>query len=302
MHLNYQHLQYFWTAAREGSISAAASRLMLAQPTVSAQISQLEKTIGEPLLERGPRRLALTETGRIVFSYAEQIFGLGRELQDALDGRERERPLRFAVGVADVVPKLVALALLQPAMRMDQPVRVICREDKSDRLLADLAIHTLDLVITDAPPPPSTRVRVFSRRLVDSPVAMYASGELAPKLKRAFPRSMNNVAMLLPTDNTALRRSIERWLIAQRISPRIVGEFEDSALMKVFGESGGFVYPAPTVIESHIRRQHGGQRIGVVPDVREHFYAVTSERRMRHPAVVAVSEAAKSIAASANDR
>ncbi len=291
--LNYHHLLYFWTVAREGSVTRAAAQLRLGQPTVSTQIRTLEEALGEKLFTRVGRTLALTEVGRVVFRYADEIFSLGRDLLDTLKNRPTGRPIRFVVGIADVIPKLIAYRLLQPAVELGEPVRLVCREDKGDRLLAELAVHGLDLVLTDAPLGPTHKIRAFNHLLGECGVTFFGTARLARTYRRGFPRSLNGAPVLLPTDNTAVRRSFEQWFDAEGIRPVIVSEFEDSSLLKAFGSAGVGLFPAPSAIEKEIRRQYGVEIIGRVDRVRERFYAISVERRLKHPAVVAVVEAAR---------
>jgi LysR family transcriptional activator of nhaA len=292
--LNYHHLLYFWTVVREGGVSRAADKLRLAQPTVSAQIRLLEAALGHPLFERQGRRLALTDTGRLVYRYADEIFGIGRELLDALKGRPSSgRPLVLTVGVANAVPKLIVHRLLQPAVSGELPLHLICREDSADTLLGELATHALDVVITDVPAPPHVRVKAFSHLLGESDVTFFAAGKSAAALRRRFPRSLNDFPVLLPTRHTALRRALDQWLDAEDLHPRIVGEFDDSALMKAFGQAGGVAFPAPSVIEPEVIRQYRVQAVGRVKAVRERYYAIAAERRLKHPGVLAITTAAK---------
>lgn len=291
--LNYHHLFYFWTVVREGTVSAASRALRLAQPTVSGQIRALEESLGEKLFRRAGRRLEPTEVGRIVYRYADEIFTVGRELQDTVRGRPTGRPLRLLVGVADVVPKLIAYRLIEPALRLPEGVRIVVREDKAERLLAELALHELDLVISDAPIGAAAPIRGFNHLLGECPAALYASPRLASSLRRRFPASLEGAPLLLPAESTGLRRALDLWLDQRGLRPRIAGEFDDSALLKVFGQAGTGAFAAPLAIEGEIRRQFGVRRIAVLPEVRERFYAITAERRMRNPAAVAISEAAR---------
>jgi LysR family transcriptional activator of nhaA len=293
--VNYHHLLYFWLVAREGSLARASAELRLAQSTVSKQIHLFEDALGHALFGKSGRRLVLTESGRVVFRYAEEIFGLGREMLDTLEDRPVGRPLRVTVGVADVVPKLVAERILEPAMHLAMPVRLVCREDKPDRLLVDLASHELDVILTDAPPSAHVRVRSFNHLLGESDVAFFGRAELAAKYRRGFPSSLHNAPALLPTDNTVMRRSLEQWFDATGVRPTVVGEFEDSALLKAFGLRGAGVFPAPSIIAKEVERQYQVKAIGTVPDVRERLYAVTVERRIKHPAVVAICDAARTL-------
>jgi LysR family transcriptional activator of nhaA len=291
--LNYLHLFYFYNVVREGGVGRAAERLGLAQPTISSQVRALEGALGEKLFARRGRTLALTETGRLVSDYADQIFSVGRELLDAVKDRPTGRPLRLSVGIVDVMSKTIAYRLLAPALAIGQPVHLICREDRPERLLADLSVHGLDVVLADAPVPPTIKVRAFTHLLGESGVSFVAAARLASSLRRQFPHSLTQAPVLLPTENTMLRRQLDQWFADRAIRPTIVGEFDDTALLSVFAQSGGGVMAAPTVVEREMRTQFGLRVIGRVGDVRERFYAISIERRIHHPAVVAISEAAK---------
>lgn len=291
--LNYQHLFYFWTVVREGSLTGAATKLRLAPSTISGQLRTLETNLGEKLLLKRGRQLAPSEMGRVVQRYAEEIFALGSELMDTVRGRATRHAARLVVGVADVVPKIVARRLLLPAQQLAEPVYLVCREDKPERLMAELALHNLDVVISDAPPPPGSNVRAFAHLLGESGIGFFASKALASRLRRSFPRSLENTPVLLPTENTSLRRSLELWFAREGIKPRVIGEFEDSALLKAFGQDGAAVLPAHTVIRKEIGAQYGLQLVGRAKDVRESFYAISVERRLTHPGVLAISRSAR---------
>ena len=291
--LNYHHLLYFWLVAREGGLLPAAARLRLAHQTVSGQVHALEHALGEKLFERQGRRLVLTELGRVAYRYADEIFALGAELQETLRGRPSGRPQRLVVGVADVVPKLIARALLLPALQLAEPVRLVCREDKPERLLAALALHELDVVLSDAPVSPGAGVRAFSHLLGECAVALFAKPARARRLRRGLPRSLDGAPFILPTDNTSLRRVLETWFDAQRIRPQVIAEFEDSALLKAFAQGGEAVFASPEPIAAEVERQYRVRRIATLPELRERFYAITVERRLRHPAVVAISASAR---------
>ena len=291
--LNYHHLLYFWTVARLGSIARATEELHLTQPAISAQLRTLERSLGEKLFTKSGRNLMLTEVGRLVFRFADEIFTTGRELQETLAGRPSGLPSRFTVGVADAMPKLLAYRLLEPALRTGEPVRLVLREDKPDRLLADLAIHALDLVLADASVPPAVKVRAHSHLLGDSGVSIFATAELARVYRRRFPQSIDGAPFLLPTDNSVLRRSLERWFETHDVRPLVVAEIEDSAVLKVFGQSGLGLFPAPTVMETEIRRQYAVGVVGRIEEVRESFYAISVERKITHPAVLAITRAAR---------
>jgi len=292
--LNYHHLLYFWTVVREGGMSRAAEKLRLAQPTVSAQVKLLEDMVGEKLFERQGRRLVLTDVGRLVYRYADEIFGIGRELMETLKGRPSAgRPLPLTVGVANAVPKLVVHRLLQPAISADQSIKLVCREDSTETLLAELATHALDVVIADVPAPPHVRVKVFSHLLGESETTFFAPGAIAAKMRKRFPQSLNDAPMLLPTPGSALRRALDHWFEAEDIRPRVVAEFDDSALMKAFGQESQAVFPSPSAIEPEIIRQYRVQIVGRTSAVRERYYAISAERRLKHAGVLAITETAK---------
>jgi LysR family transcriptional activator of nhaA len=291
--LNYHHLLYFWTVAKEGSVARATQRLRLAQPTISGQIRQLEQQLDLKLFQRQGRNLVLTDVGRVVYRYADEIFGLGRELMDVLKSRPAGRPLRLTVGVADAVPKLIVRRLLDPAFRIGEPLQLVCREDRAERLLAELALHALDLVISDAPIPPQIAVKGFSHLLGECGVAVFGTPSLVQRHRRGFPRSLDGAPMLLPTDDNVLRRSLDQWLEANGLRPRVVAEFEDPALLKTFGQAGRGLFPGPAVIAREICRQYGVRVVGRLDEVRERFYALSAQRRLEHPAVVALTRAAR---------
>lgn len=291
--LNYHHLFYFWMTARRGSIARASEELRLRPPTLSAQIRQLEDALGEKLFTREGRRLVLTETGRTVLDYAERIFSLGGEMLDTVKRGITPEDLRLVAGVVDVLPKIVAHRLLAPAMAIDRPIRVVCREDRHDRLLAALAVHEIDVVLSDAPTPPAFGIKAFNHLLGECGVTFFAARSMAESLPGGFPGCLDGAPFLLPTDNTSLRRSLDLWFAAQGVRPRIVGEFEDSALLKAFGQEALGVFAAPSVVEREVERQYDVRRVGRTEEVRERFWAITGERRLKHPAVAALSEAAR---------
>ncbi len=291
--LNYHHLLYFWVVAREGTISKACKQLQLAQPTVSSQLQKLEKSLGVKLFDRVGRNLVLTETGQLVFRYAEEIFTLGREMTDAVKGRPTGRPLRLTVGIPDVLPKLIVHRLLQPALHLEEPVQLVCREGKLDQLLPELATHDLDIVLADSPTGPLTHIRAFNHALGECAVSFYGTDDLARKYRRRFPASLEGAPTLLPTGNTWLRRALDQWFDERDIRPQVISEFEDSALLKVFGQTGLGLFPAPAAIEKEVCRQYKVRVVGRIEEVREQYYAISVERRLRHPAVVAISEAAR---------
>jgi LysR family transcriptional regulator, transcriptional activator of nhaA len=289
--LNYHHLLYFWTAARDGSIAKASQSLRLAPPTISEQIRSLEESLGVKLFEKEGRSLVLTEAGRIAYEYAEEIFSRGQEMTDVLNGRTRGRMARFTLGIADVVPKLIAYRLILPALKLPDPIRLICREGDPNKLVAQLAIHEVDLVISDAPLDPALRIRAFTHLLGQSGLSFFAHPRLAKGLKtRRFPKCLDGLPFLMPGDNTALRRSLEHWLDVQGVRPVVAGEFEDSALAAVFSEAAVGVFAAPTPTEAQVKRQYGLSVLGRTEDIVASFYAISLDRRLKHPAVIAISE------------
>ena len=291
--LNYHHLLYFWLAAKTGSVTQASDELRLSQSTVSAQIGALERALDEKLFRREGRRLVPTDVGQVVFQYADEIFALGRELVDTVKDRPTGRPLRLNVGVADVLPKLVAHRLLAPALTLDVPVRLVCTEGKPPQLLAELALHRLDVVLSDTPADPGVAVRVFTHLLGECEVVLVAAPALAARYRRGFPRSLDGAPLLVPGTGTSMRRTLEQWIESLGIHPRVVAEFEDTALMQAFGREGVGIFPIPSVVERDARRQSGVRVVGRLPDVHERFYAISAERRLKHPPVVAISSAAK---------
>lgn len=291
--LNYHHLLYFWTAARLGSITDAAFELRLAQPTLSSQIRALEDSLGGKLFKRVGRNLVLTDFGMMIYGYAERIFSAGGELMDAVAGRSKGMNLRFHVGIADVFPKMLAQRILTPLLSLDEDFRIVCRENQPDRLLAELALHNLDVVLSDAPVPPTVSVKAYNHVLGECGATFFAVKPLAAKLAKDFPKSLTGAPLLMPTDNTALGRSLEQWLVDNALQPRIVGHFEDSALLKTFAAEGAGVFAAPSVIAEGLARQYGVRPIGQVEAIRERFYAITTERRLKHPAVTAIFDNAR---------
>ena len=293
--LNYHHLLYFWTVAREGGIAAAARKLRLAPPTVHAQIRSLEDSLGQELLTRRGRGVALTDAGRVVVSYADDIFALGREMTTAIrQEHPGDRTLRFNVGVVDSVPKLVAKEILRPALGLEVPVHLVVRDGKLDELAADLATHRLDLVLADQPYSAPSTIRIFHHRLGECGLRFFAAPTIAAKLRRGFPRSLDGAPALLPSDNTAMRSSLESWFESIGVRPRIVAEFEDSALLKVFGSEALGFFALPSLGSDSVPRRHGVHVIGSTEDCRERFFALSAERRLKHPAVLEIRRTARS--------
>jgi LysR family transcriptional activator of nhaA len=291
--LNYNHLYYFWTVAREGSVSKAAKLLHRTQPTISGQIRALEEELGEQLFRRVGRGLHLTDAGLVTFRYCEEIFTIGRELQATLKDRPLGHSRRFLVGITDVMPKLIAYRLLKPALDLPEPVCVVCHEDQPDRLLGELAVHTLDLVLSDQPTNPNLHVKAYNHRLGECGVTFFATPKIKSQLKGRFPKCLHGAPFLLPTENCTLRGGLDKWFDEKNIFPDVVGEFEDSALMKVFGREGTGVFAVPTAVARDVEKQYGVKRVGQTEEIREVFYAISVERRITHPAVLAIASAAK---------
>ncbi len=293
--INYKHLRYFWVVAREGGVARASEQLRLTPQTISGQLSLLQESLGVELLTRVGRNLELTEPGRLVLSYADEIFSLGGELEEAVHQLPGSRPQLFRVGIVDVVPKSIAHRVLEPALQMPEPVRMICREANLDTLLAELAVHRLDLVLADSPIPPTVSMRGFSHKLGECAVSFFAEEKLQKKLKDNFPLCLDGAPLLLPGRGTHLRTSIDRWLDKHRIHPRRIAEFEDSALMKAFGQKGAGIFIAPAAIEAEVEKQYHVKNIGRIDEVKEHFYVISVERRVSHPFTSLVIQAARDI-------
>jgi LysR family transcriptional activator of nhaA len=289
--LNYHHLLYFWTVARTGSIARASEELRLSQPTISNQIKTLETTLGVKLFERQGRRLALTDVGQTAMRYADEIFRTGRELQLALKGLPSGERMRLVAGVTDVIPKAVAERLLAPALKV-QRLSLVCREGPAPQLLAALALHEVDVVLSDAPAAEGVKVRAYSHRLGDCGLSFLASAPFAA-LRRKFPASLHGAPFLLPAEGTAMRRNLERWFDERGLRPLVAGVFDDSALLEAFGGRGLGVFAVPSVMETEVCRNLEVQPLGRIEELRETYYAITVERRLRHPAVVAIAEAAR---------
>lgn len=291
--LNYQHLYYFWQVVKHGSVSAACEVLHLAQPTVSGQLAVFEQAVGTKLLRKEGRQLVPTETGRAVFHYADEIFALGREMVHMLKGHSTERGLRLSIGVSDALPKLIAYRLLEPALRWPEPVQVQCVEDKTERLLNEIGLHSIDLMLSDVPATPSGGARVFNHLLGETAVAVFGAPALAARYRADFPRSLNGAPFLLPTTNTALRRSLDQWFDGMQLAPAVRAEIEDSALLKTFGAAGAGLFFSPLVVAEEIQRQYGTPMLGLAEGVSERFYVVTAQRRLKHPLVAAILESAQ---------
>lgn len=291
--LNYHHLQYFWAVSQEGSVAKASEKLHVTPATISIQLRDLEKQLGVKLFRKAGRGLALTEMGTAVQSYANDIFATGQELLDMVHGRPGEGPILFRVGIKDVMPKLIAYQLLEPTLQTAQEIRVACHEGDVSRLIADLAIHKLDVVLSDTPIDPSMKVKAYSHLLGESDVVLVGTKELAKKVRKDFPDSLNSTPILLPMKDTVLRRSLDIWFDENEIRPQIRGEFEDSAMMKIMGKAGVGVFPVTAIISEEVQAMYRVEPIATVPGVTERFYALSVERKIKHPAVLAISEVAR---------
>jgi LysR family transcriptional activator of nhaA len=292
--MNYNHLYYFWMVAREGSVVRASEELMVSQPTVSVQLKELEANLKHRLFDRVGRRLVLTDAGRISFGYADEMFSLSREMVNALDEQPGDRPLKLAVGIVDVIPKRVVRHLLEPVLNFKPPVRLICREDKGDRLLADLSAQRVDVVISDGPIGTGVHARGHNHLLLECGISFLATRDLAARYRQGFPRSLNAAPLLLPSEHTTVRQTLNAWFDSSRIHPNVVGEFDDSALMLTIGQSGGVIFPFPAAVDQQAQKEYGLARVGRTNAARERFYAISLEEKLRHPAVAAICRAAES--------
>ena len=291
--LNYHHLLYFWLVARRGSVAAASAELGLAPPTISAQIRTLEGMLGAKLLQRSGRRLVLTDVGKLVMPYAEEIFSLGRELSDAVKGRAIGRHLRLAVGVTDAVPKNLAYRLIEPALQLENPVQVVCHEASPARQFAELAVNELDLVIADAPAGPDVRIRLFNHFIGDCGVSFCATPKVAARYRRGFPRSLKDAPLLLLGQHGGIRPQLDQWLESLGVHPQVSGRFDDFAMSRVFAANGRGILPSPSAIEPELRRQHGLVRVGRTEQVRYSYYVISIDRKIQHPAIRAICDSAK---------
>ena len=292
-HLNYSHLLYFWTVAREGSIAKASTLLHLTPQTISGQLKLLDEAIGDRLFVRAGRRLVLSDLGKVVYQYADEIFSLGAELAHVARGKAPGMPLVLNVGIVDSIPKLVTYRVLEPALKLDEKLRLNCHEATLEKLLSDLAVHRLDLVLSDRPVPPGLNVRAYHHLLGASGVTMFAAPSLAATLGKDFPGNLRDAPFLMPANTPALRSQLEEWFDTQDIAPLIVGEFDDSALLKSFGQAGVGVFAGPTALQAEICEMYDVVALGQVPNVEERFYAISPERKLKHPAIVAITARAR---------
>lgn len=292
--MNYKHLHYFMQVAKLGGVLRASEQLHLSPQTISGQVQLLEEALGVPLFAKSGRGLALTEAGRMVLGYAEDIFSIGAELEEAVrDYPRKGRLLEFRVGVADAVPKSIACRLIEPAAQVPEPVRIVCREWKLDTLLGELALHRLDLVIADAPIPQAVSVRAFNHRLGSCGVSFFAAQALLESCKGRFPGCLDGAPLIMPAAESAVGQRLRTWLQARSLHPRVVGECDDSALAKEFGRRGMGIFVGPTVLARDIEKQYGVRALGAAPEVAEEFFAISIERRITHPCVTAITTAAR---------
>lgn len=291
--LNYHHLLYFWTVVREGGIAAAGRKLGVGRSSISTQLKSLEGFVGSPLFDRNGRQLELTETGELVRRYADDIFQTGQELVEAIRGRPPGKPRTLRVGIVDVMAKWVAFQLLEAALDLEDEVALYCREEEPNRLFAELAVHELDLVLSDVPVPPSLNLKAYNHAVGETTTTLYASSELSRLLKPEFPGSLSGAPLLMPSPNTSIRRALEYWLDEHDLHPKRIGEFQDSALMVVFGQAGRGVVPAPTIVKDEFARQYGLRAIGELEEVHQRFYVISPERKIKHPAVACIVDSAR---------
>jgi len=292
-HLNYNHLLYFWTVAREGSIARASEVLHLTPQTISGQLKLLEESVGEALFQRVGRGLVLTDAGQLVNEYADEIFSLGAELTQRIRGKQPGSPVSLNVGVVSSIAKLIAYRILEPALQIEDPIRILCWEGDLEKLLGDLAVHRLDLVLSDRSIPTGLNVKAYNHALGESEISFFVQKRLAARYARNFPQSLDGAPMLMPVNTSALRRSLDEWFDSVGVAPRIVAEFADSALLKAFGEAGIGIFPAPSAISAQIEDMYHARNIGTTGEIKESFFAISPERKLKHPAVVKITESAR---------
>ncbi len=291
--INYKHLHNFWVVAKQGGVARAGEQLHLTPQTISGQINLLDDQLGEALFSKSGRNLVLTETGRLVMNYADEIFTLGQELEETVRNLPHERPIMFQVGIADVVPKMIAHRLLEPVLSLPDSIRLQCRENSLDNLLAELSVHRLDMVLADGPVPAGLNVQGFNHALGECGISFLATPALAADLVGEFPHNLDSAPLLMPSDINRVHARLLRWFEGLRIYPRIVGEFDDSALMKVFGQAGAGIFVSPTANAAEVAKKYDAEIIGATEEIREQFYAISAERRISHPAVLAITRAAR---------
>lgn len=290
--INFKHLRYFWAIAKAGSIARASAQLHVTPQSISSQLGELEEALGVALFRRDGRGLKMTETAHRIVSYAEEIFGLEEELLAVVRDQGSRHAMPFRIGIADSVPKSLTYRVVEPALHMEEAVRLFCKEGRLVSLLGDLSVHRLDMVIADRTMPADLKVRAYNHLLGSSDITVFGTKALLKTLKGVFPALLDNAPFLLPGEEVAIRPALEQWFEAQSVAPRIVGEFDDSALLKAFGQGGAGLFVAPTAIAGYVCRQYDVQAVGRIESVVERLYAISTERRIQHPAAVAVSQAA----------
>ncbi len=292
-HLNYNHLQYFWAVAREGSVTRAAESLHLTPQTISGQLRLLEESVGQPLFDRVGRRLVLSEMGHVVMEYADEIFAIGAELSQVVRGQKTSGHSLLSVGIVNSIPKLIAERIVAPALSAGEAIRIRCHEASLEQLLGELSVHKLDIVLSDQPMPQGLSLRAYNHLLGESGLAFFAQKRRARRYRDGFPQSLNDAPMLLPGRHSALRMRLDDWFDNNEIAPQIVGEFDDSALLKAFGDAGFGVFAGPSAIEKEICKMYGVAVAGRTGDITERFYAISPERRIKHPSVARIIEVAR---------
>ncbi|MCR9104428.1 MAG: transcriptional activator NhaR [Gammaproteobacteria bacterium] len=296
--LNYKHLRYFFAVARDGSIVKAAERLHVSPQTISGQLTEFESYLGTPLFDRQGKRLVLNDAGKLAFGYAEDIFALGEELQGALRAQDPHQQFVFTAGVTDVIPKTLAANILENSFELEGSVKLVCREGDFDSLLGDLALNKLDFILSDRPLAPGVPIRAYNHLLGESGVSFYATKERAAALQKSFPQSLDGQPFLIGGDRSSQKISLQSWFDEEQISPNIIAEFDDSALMKYFGQANYGVFCTPSIIEQHVTRQYGVTVIGRTDKVRETLYAISPERKVKHPGVRLLLDSAAKIFAT----
>ena len=292
-HLNYNHLLYFWTVAREGSIARASEVLHITPQTISGQIKLLEESISETLFQRSGRGLVLTDVGHIVNLYADEIFSLGAELTQRIQSKEAGKPVELNVGMVSSIAKLIAYRILEPALQLADPIRIVCKEASLEKLLGDLAVHKLDLVLSDRPMPTELNVKAYNHVLGESGISFFAQKRIASSYIKKFPESLHEAPFLLPTKSNVLRRNLDGWFDQKGITPKIIAEFDDSALLKAFGDAATGIFPAPRAISEEIQNMYRVRIIGTVDEIKETYYAISPERKLKHPGVMRITETAR---------
>ena len=291
--LNYKHLQYFWTVAHEGSIAKASKKLHITPQTISGQLSLLEERIGSALFDKAGRGLVLSETGRLVLRYADDIFDLGRELSDVLRGAPAAGASEFIVSSASALPKTIVYKIIEPALHLPHDISLTCREGPVESILAELSVHKIDMVLSDTPLPSNLSIKGYNHYLGESALTVFASANKARSFKKNFPHSLNNAPLLLPTAQYAVRKDLDYWFQENDIYPLVLGQFDDSALVKSFGQSGLGLFFMPSVISEEVCQNFNVRPVGEIAEVTQKFYAISTERKVRHPAVAAICDNAR---------